>query len=98
MVAADYDLMGQVLHQPPAPHLNRRRPAMRWLAQLAEATPKIFPDRLHPEADAEHRQFLLQRSPDRFGDTKILRPAPAPPPHPKVPALFFHHFHRLNMP
>src|SRR5258708_31447890 len=98
MVAADHDLMGQVLHQPPTPHLNRRRPAMRRLAQLAEATPKILPDRLHPEADAEDRQFLLQRSPDRFGDAEILRPARAGRQHQKVPALLFQHFQLVNMP
>src|SRR3981189_2966120 len=50
MVTADHNLIGQVLHQPPAPHLNSRRPPMRGLAELAELPTEIFADRLHPEA------------------------------------------------
>src|SRR5712664_2592049 len=52
MVTADHNLIGQVLHQPPAPHLNSRRPPMRRLAELAELPAEIFADRLHAEADA----------------------------------------------
>src|SRR6202166_1669748 len=64
MIAADHDLLGQVLHQPPAPYLDPRRTAMRRLPQLPELAAKIFADRLHPETDAEDRQFLAKRGID----------------------------------
>ena len=38
---------------------------MRGLAELAELAAEIFADRLHAETDAEDRQLLVERSPDR---------------------------------
>src|SRR3954452_7381448 len=58
MVAADHDFIRQVLHQPPAPHLNLRWPAMRRVMKLAKLATEILADRLHPETDPEYRQSL----------------------------------------
>src|ERR1700687_5711562 len=98
MIAPDPDFIGQDLHQPPTPHLNWRRPAMRRVAQLPELAAEIFADRLHAEANAEDRQFFLQRSPYRFGDAEILRPAGTWRQDQKVPALLLQHLKRVNVP
>ncbi|GCC48391.1 hypothetical protein chiPu_0032805, partial [Chiloscyllium punctatum] len=52
VVAADHDLVRQIMHQPAAAHLHARGTAMRGLGELAELTAEIFADRLHAEADA----------------------------------------------
>src|ERR1700761_5199273 len=53
VIATDHDLVRQALHQPSAPDLHARWPAMRGLTELAELAAEIFSDRLHAEADAE---------------------------------------------
>src|SRR5205085_12692598 len=98
MVAADHDFIGQVLHQPPAPHLDLRAASVRGLGELAELAAEILPDRLHAEADAEDRQLFLQRRANRFGDAETFRPAGTLRPDPNVALSLLEHFNGVHVP
>src|SRR3954469_9317428 len=97
VVAADYDLVRQVLHQPAAPHLHLRRPSMRRLPKLAELATEIFADRLHAETDAEHRQLVIEGCSYCFGDAEVLRPPRTRRQHQQVPLLLLEHVERVDV-
>src|SRR5271154_2621807 len=97
MIAADHDLIGQILHQPSTAYPYPRGSSMRGLGELAELAAEVFADRLHPETDAEDRQFFLERRANRSGDREIRRPARAGGQHQEIPVLLFEHVERMNV-
>ena len=71
---------------------------MRRLPELAQLPAKVFADRLYPEADAEDRQFFVQRRGNGFRNAEILRTAGAGRQHQEVVIFRLQHRQRVDVP